>query len=224
VNWAVRQRWLVVPVCIAATLATGFAAAATPDLAGVWQRIDGTPVLTASGSTLPFTPAAAVEFAARKAVAASTLPGSADLSRCVPNGVPELMYRIEPFQLLQSSALMLFVHEANHLPRFVYMNAAHPLEPDPTHLGHSVGRWEGATLVIDTIGFHDKSRSRSLGLPQSNALHVVERLRLRQDGRILEDSMLVEDPNSYLHSWQAVVKFRRRAGQRLAENLCAPHG
>jgi hypothetical protein len=190
----------------------------------MWQRVDSVAVQPISGGALPFTPAAAAEFAARKAVVVGTVPASADLSRCVPNGVPELMYRTEPFQLLQTATLVLFVHQANHLPRFVYMNVAHPQEPDPTHLGHSVGHWEGATLVIDTSGFHDKSRRGSLGLPQSDALHVVERLRLRHGGQILEDLMTVEDPNAYLHSWQAVVKFRRRAGQRLVENLCAPHG
>jgi hypothetical protein len=169
-------------------------AAAAADLSGVWQR---------SGSA-PLQPT-----------------GTRNLAQCVPQGVPDLMLRGEPFQLLQTPELILFLHEANHLPRFVFMNSSHPADLEPTHLGHSVGHWEGDTLVIDTIGFHDKTGAGKRAVAHSAALHVVERLRLRRGGQVLEDSLLIEDPTAIPRTWKQVVSFRRRAGTRLKENLCA---
>jgi hypothetical protein len=189
-----RRRCLVALVSAVAVIGTAATTTAAADLSGVWQRIGNAPLQPT---------------------------GTRDLARCIPQGAPELMFRAEPFQLLQTAELVLFLHEANHLPRFVFMNSTHPTGPDPTHLGHSVGRWEGDTLVIDTVGFHDKSGVGKSAVAHTAALHVVERLTLRQGGRVLQDELLMEDSGAITRSSKRVISFRRRAGARLKENLCA---
>jgi hypothetical protein len=217
-----RARGMMVAISGCALLGTVAAPvpAATPDLSGVWQLIGDGRLRTSAGEPPRFQAPAAAEHARRNA-ARRDAAARGDLRQCVPDGVPELMYQRAPFQLLQTATLLLFVHQANHLPRFVYMNTTRPADPDPAHLGHSIGQWDGDTLVIDTAGFRDKSLPGFLGLPHSAALHVVERLTLSADGSVLQDAMTIDDPATYRQPWQAVVRFRRHQQLRLEEDLCA---
>ena len=75
------------------------------------------------------------------------------------------------------------------------MTAAHPANIQPSLLGHSIGRWEGATLVIDTIGFEPDSSGLALNVPAGARKHMVERLTLTEDRTRLRYEVTVEDPD-----------------------------
>jgi hypothetical protein len=100
------------------------------------------------------------------------------------------------------------------------MNVAHSANPKPTWYGESVGRYEGDALVIDTIGFTDKTSIDNFRTPHSEKLHLVERLRLVEDGKFLEAEVLIDDPVVFLKPLH-VTKRSRRVEANLAEWRCA---
>jgi hypothetical protein len=77
-------------------------------------------------------------------------------------------------------------------------------------MGDGIGRWEGETLIIDSNNFNAKSWLDDSGLPHSEKLHVIERLRLRVGGRMLEDQITIEDPPMFTHPWTVQLVFERQ--------------
>jgi hypothetical protein len=108
--------------------------------------------------------------------------------------------------------------------RIIYMNAAgHPKDLAPSDYGHSIGRWEGDTLVVDTIGFNDKTFVDNYRTPHTTQLHVIERFRMINDGKSLEVNIKVEDPGAYNMPWTARSTWRRVHPGLLIEDLCEPN-
>jgi hypothetical protein len=140
---------------------------------------------------------------------------------CLPLGMPSMMLGATyPFSILQTPGQVTTVHEEGHVHRQIFLNRAHDPDPDPGYLGESVGRWEGDTLVVDTIGLNDKTSLDLLGIPHSDALHVVERIRRIAPDR-LENVMTFEDPKAFTRPW----RFRRtyalqKPGVHPAEYFC----
>jgi len=97
----------------------------------------------------------------------------------------------------------------------------HPDDWDPTFYGHSIGHWEGATLVVDTVGIKTITELRP-GMPHSDQLHVIEHIHLAQgDPNTLIDDMLVEDPLALAKPWHTVLRYKRARDQELLEFICA---
>jgi hypothetical protein len=99
------------------------------------------------------------------------------------------------------------------------MDRDHPKDPDSSWMGDSVGKYEGDTFVIDTIGFNDKTWLDQTGHPHSDALHVVERFR-RLDHDKLELSVTIEDPKAYTKTFSA-TKVYQLTTDPMGETLCA---
>ena len=95
----------------------------------------------------------------------------------------------------------------------------HEVDPDPAWMGSSIGRWEGDTLVIDAIGFNDKTEVH--GFMHTEALHVVERFTRLENGS-LQYEVTVEDPNVWQTPWVIPARtFARRAElENVAEFVC----
>jgi len=87
-------------------------------------------------------------------------------------------------------------------------------------MGDSVGKWEDDALVIDTVGFNDKTWLDANGLPHSDALHVVERLR-RIDHDTLRVDYTIDDPKVYTKPWNAEKLFDLKPDWRIKEYVCA---
>ena len=183
------------------------------DLSGVW---------IVSGSTdLPsdpdYLPAAKKLYDERKAQDRSDDPEK----RCLPNGV----VRIEalPYKIVQTPTLVVLLSEGNthSYRRFFLDGRAHNLDLEPnTWNGNSIGHWEGDTLVVDTIGFNDKSWLDGTGKPHSEALHVVERYR-RPDLGHMEIEYTLEDPQAFTKPYSFKRTFTRVTGRDLNEYFCA---
>jgi len=92
-------------------------------------------------------------------------------------------------QIIQSPTYVVILHEYLSLPRIIEMGVEHQEDPDPFYMGHSVGRWEGDTLVVDSIGFKESEVSQ---IKTTEALHVVERFR-RPNFGTLEYEAIIED-------------------------------
>jgi hypothetical protein len=118
---------------------------------------------------------------------------------CKPLGVPQSFVTPYPFQIVQTPKLILMVFEYPNAVRFIPTDGRpHPVDPDPTWMGDSVAHWEGDTLVVDSVGFNDKTEVS--GYMHTEALHVVERFRRIENGSLQYD-VTVDDPNVFAKPW-----------------------
>lgn len=119
---------------------------------------------------------------------------------CDPNGVPRIWTRPSKFRFIQLPDVVYILYEFNATWRVVWLNQQHPDDLDASWFGHSIGRYEGDTLVVDTIGFIDKAWLDSTGRPISDQLHVIERFR-RLNANTLEIALTIDDPGAYTKPW-----------------------
>jgi hypothetical protein len=106
---------------------------------------------------------------------------------------------------VQNRDFVVFLHEYPGTFRMVPLDGEpHPVDPDPTWLGDSVGRWDGDTLVIDTVGYNDKTEIS--GYRHTDALHTVERLTRVEEG--FDYEITIEDPNVFAAPWKVTRSFR----------------
>jgi hypothetical protein len=138
---------------------------------------------------------------------------------CVPSGVPYYMLSGGPFYFLQTPKQVWIIESGERQARRVYMNVPHSANPKPSWYGESVGRYEGDTLVIDTIGLNAKTFVDNYRTPHSEKLHVVERFRVSDDGKALEYRVSVDDPQTYKQPWQAMRRFNR-VQTTMGEEIC----
>jgi hypothetical protein len=191
---------------------------AGPALAGPAADISGTWVLTnlkstsvpareripqtVEGTPPPFQPQAAALYEQRLRDSDDGHPFAPLSNSCLTNGMPLLMSgdTVFPFQVVQSPGQVTLLFELFHIYRVIRLDRGHPNELDPTYLGDSVGHWEGDTLVVDTVGISDRTTLDMTGLPHSDALHLVERIR-KTTPETLEDLITVEDPKTFTRPW-----------------------
>jgi hypothetical protein len=156
---------------------------------------------------------------------------------CTPNGPVYQMWEIGlfPLQILEAPDQIVILREASPMPRRIYTDGrGHPEDVEPTWMGHSIGRWDGDVLVVDTVGTNGKARAvNGVGanarvsaidqeprLPVSDELHLVERLRLVADGQLLEDEITLEDPKTYREPIVVKHYFHRRPDIDMLEYYC----
>ncbi len=141
-------------------------------------------------------------------------------SGCRPGGTPGQMIFNEPLFIVQTPQMVTLLYQRNHEVRHIYMNAAHSKNPKPSWFGESVGHYEGDELVVDTVGFNDKSELDNWGTPHSEALHVTERYKMTEGGKQLRVTFTIDDPKAFNKPWSGVAVFRQVKGPMI-EAVCA---
>src|SRR6187455_273003 len=111
-----------------------------------------------------------------------------------PTPVLSILDELRTIEVGDKEVVLKFDNTGDHVDRVVHMGAQHPANVQPSVHGHSVGRWEGQTLVIDTIGFEPNLSGIALNIPSSAGKHTVERLTLTEDKLRLRYEVTVEDP------------------------------
>jgi hypothetical protein len=205
---------------VAALSAASASAATNTALDGVWMPDSYSDrLLTIQGKTPPLTKGAAALYAQR--IAAHADPDRQyDRTRwCAGPGVPRIMFMPYPFEIRSDAGYTGFIYDWYRWHRVVDMSGQKPDPVLPLTMGYPVGRWDGDTLVIDTIGIEDETVLDAMGLPHSDQMELVERLRLRPDGR-LEDRFTIKDPANYTRPWQAVMTYHRAAGLSVGDDVC----
>jgi hypothetical protein len=143
--------------------------------------------------------------------------------RCKPSGGPRQFitpYGIEIVDFPELQRVYVFDIGGPHSYKIVYMDGrAHPKDLVPSYYGHSIGRWEGDTLVIDTIGFNEKFWMNRDGLPHTDKLHLTERLT-RPDYRTLKYEVTIDDPGAYTAPWTSGFNLRWVDGTEVWEYVC----
>ena len=186
----------------------------TPDFSGLWQGggpvndiAEGLP----SGETIPLLPSA-------RRIMESRRSQDDPEANCLPTGVPrQAPY---PWRIVQTPTHIFFLFEGNiHSYRQIFMNGTHPADPDPTWYGHSIGHFEGRTLVVDTIGYNDKFWFDFKGHPHTEQLHTIERYTRKNFGT-LENRVTIDDPGAYAKPFTVTFTAKLRPDDELIEYIC----
>jgi hypothetical protein len=210
-----------------------------PDLSGLWQR-PYTPDMTVTSrnreqiadpslpdapkdpkdppnatpkKVLPFTAAGKAQWDSYDA-ANGDYTGS-----CMPFGLIRSINSPDPLQIMQNAKYLGLLHEQNTWFHLVRIGGEHPKNPTPTWFGDSVGKWDGDTLVVDTIGFNGRTRLDTIGHPHSAQMHVIERF-LRTDEGHISYEITVDDPVTFTKPWKNNRIFTLRPDWEIMEYSC----
>ena len=184
-----------------------------PDISGVWLVEKFEPRLFPNGGA-PLTPWAAAKFKT------TNLQTNDPNLACLPLGLPRFMISVPyPMEIFQVPTRVIVLQEGPQTMRQIHMNREHPKDLDPTYSGDSIGKWEGDTLVVDTIGFNDKTWLDGGGLPHSEAMHLVERIR-RMDHDTLAYDFTVEDPKAYTKPLSGHEVYKLKPDWEIHEYVC----
>jgi hypothetical protein len=144
-------------------------------------------------------------------------------TRCKPSGGPRPFltpYGVEFLELKDLQRVLIVDIGGPHTMRVIYLDGRpHPKDPTPDYLGHSIGQWQGKTLIVDTVGFNERFWIDRFGLPHTQLLHVVERFT-RLDETTLKYEVTIEDPGAYTGAWTSGLLLRWNSGQELFEYVC----
>jgi hypothetical protein len=142
------------------------------------------------------------------------------LSRCLPPGVPLINAVPVPFKIFQVPGMVVILYEAWSIYRQIFTDGRGlPKDPNPTWMGYSVGTWNGDTLVVETAGLNDQSWLDVMGHPHTEAMHVIERYRRSDLGR-MEIQIAIDDPGAYLKPWTVTESLRLLPDTELLEFIC----
>ncbi len=201
----------------------GASSARATDISGVWWIKDRSELAPIDHMNLPLLPDA-MEAYKRNGVALATgkiaPPGNGP---CLPEGMPRLMLARYPFLILQRPNQVTIIHERMHLARLIYLDREQPAdlgELDPWFDGHSVGKWEGDALVVDTAGLKANTVVDRTGIPHSDAMRLTERFTLEDGGETLRDAITVTDPETFSKPWSFTIDYAKRPDVTLMDDVC----
>jgi hypothetical protein len=188
----------------------------TPEEKGVWLPRGVAPNPLGLKDT-PFQPWAKAVFADREK---NELEPH---TRCKPSGVLRQFltpYGVEFVEIADLQRIFIFDIGGPHTYRTIYMDGrAHPEALDPTYYGHSIGWWDGDTLVVDTVGFNEGFWMDREGRPHTNQLHTLERFT-RTNFTTLRYELTVDDPGAYTAKWSGATNLQWEKGTELFEYVC----
>ena len=189
-----------------------------PDFSGVWDHAYVPDMSLSNAQTgaaqkgageLPFTPAGRENFKSYNPERDGDYTGM-----CMPFGLMRSVNAPYPFQIMQSDKYVAILFEQSTWFHVVPFKAAHSKEPNPTWFGESIAKWDGDTLVIDTVGFNGFTRLDTVGHPHSDKLHLVQTLK-RADAGHITYAVTIDDPVYYAKPWTNERTFTTAKGDLL---------
>jgi hypothetical protein len=194
------------------------ALARLPDWQGIWEldwQHNPRLMMQAPPELLPAAQAKLTAYRKAQGQGENLQPVQAN---CLPPGMPQIMTQPYPIEFLFNPGKVVMVIEAYSQVRHVFTDGRpHPDDPDPTFQGHSIGHWEGDTLVIDTVGF-DPGTQIGPGIGHSDQMHILERIR-KTDPDHLEITTTITDPKVLAKPWTTVRPYVR-VKDDLREYIC----
>jgi len=194
------------------------------DLTGTWGMV----IDPATGAYLfepkpALTPATQKELDTTNDYAKKGFEYHDDPGACWPLGMPRMMTRFWPIQIIQLPTEIVLITMFDHSVRWIYMDGrGHPPADELvfTYNGHSTGSWDGDTLVVDTVGMTDSHHYIQEGIPTGQKLHITERIRLLNGGKTFEDQFTMTDPDHWKGSWVNTKQFNREDYVDIEEHVC----
>ena len=221
-----RIYWLIALIACAAGFVQVSAraqqsSAAVPDITGSWERARDASI--PAQPQPPLKPQYLKEWQARlQALREANAKGQPIADRvvaCLPDGMPGMMSGPFPMEILQSKGQVTIIQEAYTQVRRILLdrqqNAIDDVEPG--YYGHSVGHWDGGTLIVDTVGIKENVTYQNV--PHSKDMHIKERISPGPNG-ILRDEITIEDPSILEKPWTFTLGYRRMPDYQLLEYVC----
>ena len=206
---------------------------AVPDITGSWLRQGFTVGVRPVGQQGPAPPPAAPppplkqpylkEWQDRiqkiREADARGQPIATNAVACLPEGMPGMMTATFPMEILQSRGQITIIEEAYTQVRRILMDRPQQSLDDiePGFYGHSVGRWEGDTLVVDTIGIKESVRYQNV--PHSKEMRIAERMRFVAPD-VLWNEITITDPTAFEKPWTFTFAYQRMKDYTLLEYIC----
>ena len=192
------------------------AASAKDAINGVWMAQQSYRIMNQLTPPPELTPAAAA--AKQKLLDAQAKGYTRAVSNMLCQGVggPSQFQGGSPFNIYSGFGRILFVFETEwtNQPRTVYLTEKkQPENIFPSYNGHSIGHWEGETLVVDTVGYNGRQSHRGNwfgGIPRSEDAHTIEKFTLSPDGKVMTLEITTIDPKTFVKPWTTTVKFDRQ--------------
>lgn len=146
-------------------------------------------------------------------------PIATHYTRCIPDGMPAMMMAMFPMEVLESPGQVTIIQEAYNQVRRIYLDEQQIEieDAEPRFWGHSVAKWEGDTLVVDTIGIKEYVLFRNV--PHSNQMRINERIKLVTD-ELMENIVTVNDPNYLTGPWTWKWMYERNPEYKMYEYVC----
>jgi hypothetical protein len=198
------------------------------DLTGTWMHGGGpnNGFRFSPPEGFKLTAAAQVHYDAFKKAQAAGKVYRDDIGQCWPAGLPVIMTRVWPIAMIQGPTAIFMVSGFMNSTRIIYLDGRKHTDPDiviPSFNGESIGHWEKDTLVVDTTGFVDDHHWIDNGIIASDKLHIIERMRLINNGANLEIEYSMTDPKSWEGEWKMPAKRWRRVDDTdITEASCLP--
>ncbi len=192
-----------------------------PDLQGFWMPVPLTKYLLNLAADMkpediPLQPWARQLYQARIDNNGKDHPGVS----CLPSGIPEKDNIPDGLKIVQTPDLIVFLHDSRTIFRQIFTDGRSlPKDPQPTWQGYSIGKWDGDTLVVDTIGQNGKTWLDMRGLPGTEALHVVERFHRPTIGH-MDVRVTIDDPKAYTHPWDVTLAWTLVPDSDVIESIC----
>jgi len=140
-------------------------------------------------------------------------------TQCLPGSIP-LALLVFTFKMIHTPLEIVMLSETADPPRQIHTDGRPlPKDPDPTWMGYSVGRWEGNTLVVDTVGFNDRGWLDGFGHPRSESMHITERYRRRDFGH-MDLEIAFNDPKYYTRPFTISTELKLIPDSDLLEYVC----
>ena len=144
-------------------------------------------------------------------------------TRCKASGTArqfQTPYGVEFVELSEQGRVYIFDIGGPHTFRIIYTDGrAHPKDLEPSYYGHSIGKWEGDTLVVESVGFNESFWLDRRGLPHTAAMQTIERFK-RTDSETIAYQITVHDPGAYTADWTGGFNLQRDPGVELFEYVC----
>jgi hypothetical protein len=192
---------------------------------GVWVYRFGERGATPPGPRPEFVPAVAATLKARQAARPADYVRSAANMLCLPRGGPGLFTIRSPFTIMEGFGRIVFTFETegSNQPRTIYMREkVQPENIYPSYNGHSIGHWEGNVLVVDTVGFLDRGNFPG-NVPTTGTSHLIERFSWSRDGKVMTNTLTVEDPATLTRPFTSQIIFDKMADtEERFEVWCEP--
>jgi hypothetical protein len=208
---------------------TAEAADATPDLSGIyWITEYKAKLQLVGGGELPFTPQGKAAY--EKNIAGLKDGSIPDNARkfCVPDGIPRVLANPYPYEIVYGPpGQITIIYELSHQVRMVAVDKPMPNDEElltwPFYNGHSVGHFEGDTLVIQSAGFNEKTFLDATGAPHTDEMTTTERVRKISPTQ-LEIVATIHDPMYYTRDWSTRFVYNLRTDLRIEDYNCGePH-
>jgi hypothetical protein len=201
---------------------------ALPDWSGTWDPAEGNVFDPTAGRSAdaqgmrehpPYKPEWEAKYEKELALTAAGKPGDPTAS-CIPPGMPRVMTSPYAWEFVITPKRVYFLKEYQHeVIRIFTDGRKHPADPDPSYNGHSIGHWDGDTLVVDTVGMRPDTWFDRTGAQHSDQIHVVQRMRMTNPD-LIEDKMTIYDPVAFTKPWEVTRHYKRAKNYDIMEFVC----